>query len=841
MTDLSLPPLELTPLPDGPHSGAALAVGLRGPSGEFLWPSPPYVSYPPPQAQTGQEECEIEGLNGKVMKARLTMFDPDHQLIHVQVPPSRTTMPLRFDQFRRLVLTTPLRPIQTQGHDDPLMQFSPQLPYTVHLADTGSLDGETVGHVEDACGLFLFSPVDGDAGVLRQFCPRPAYSRYNIGKKLGELLVDDRSATPQEIAKALKEQKKAREETLGDMLVAQQIVGVDQLKLALDEQARMPMMRIGEALTGLGYITAEQLDKALEEQKAKRGAPLGEILLRNSTVTEEQLRAALARKMGYPVVDVRAYAVEIDALRKIPVAAADRLRVLPLQILNGRLVVAIEDPSRRDVIDELEFLTQAKIVPVLPGAGQLDGAIAQQYQRAGLTDGLADLHGALNFDLDGTDRLLADLEQTPSTRDGEDEALIEQSDNTLVRLINTMIVEAHNQGVSDIHIETHPGRGKLNIRFRRDGVLKPYLSLPHTYRNAFIARLKIMCDLDISERRRPQDGKINFARFVQTCPIELRVATIPTANGLEDAVLRVLASAKPIPLGKLGMSEHNLSALKEAIERPYGLVLCVGPTGSGKTTTLHSALSHINVPERKIWTAEDPVEITQPGLRQVQVNPKIDWTFAKALRAFLRADPDVIMVGEIRDEETAKIAVESSLTGHLVLSTLHTNSAAETVTRLLDMGLDPFSFADSLLAVLAQRLVRRTCSACRTSRPATAEEIDQILQVWLHPFGDSEHRPSPDTVLADWRERLGKDGVLHWHRNAGCPQCEGSGLKGRAGLHELLVASPRLRRMVQTGARAEEIQQVALVEGMRTLRQDGLEKVLLGVTTIDEVRATSNA
>ncbi len=290
-----------------------------------------------------------------------------------------------------------------------------------------------------------------------------------------------------------------------------------------------------------------------------------------------------------------------------------------------------------------------------------------------------------------------------------------------------MIAEAHAQGVSDIHVETQPGREKVRIRFRKDGHLKPYLELPHTYRSAVVARLKIMCDLDISERRKPQDGKINFVRFAPGHRLELRVATIPTNNGLEDVVLRLLASARPMPMDRLGLSPQNLARLRHAVDRPYGLVLCVGPTGSGKTTTLHSALGHINTPARKIWTAEDPIEITQAGLRQVQVNPKIDWTFAKALRSFLRADPDVIMVGEIRDRETAQMAIEASLTGHLVLSTLHTNSAPETVTRLLDMGMDPFNFGDSLLAVVAQRLVRRLCPHCRTTRDATEAQVDELV------------------------------------------------------------------------------------------------------------------
>jgi type II secretory ATPase GspE/PulE/Tfp pilus assembly ATPase PilB-like protein len=395
--------------------------------------------------------------------------------------------------------------------------------------------------------------------------------------------------------------------------------------------------------------------------------------------------------------------------------------------------------------------------------------------------------------------------------------------------------------VSDIHVECQPGRDKVRIRFRKDGHLKPYLELPHTYRAALIGRVKIMCDLDISEKRKPQDGKINFAKFMPGQKLELRVATIPTNNGLEDVVMRLLASARPLPMDKLGLSGANLERLRQAIERPYGLVLCVGPTGSGKTTTLHSALGAINTPSRKIWTAEDPIEITQQGLRQVQVNPKIDWTFAKALRSFLRADPDVIMVGEIRDQETAQTAVEASLTGHLVLSTLHTNSAPETVTRLLDMGMDPFNFADSLLAVLAQRLVRRLCTHCRVSRDATEAEVDEWLDDHLHAFADPEVRPARETVRADWIARFGRDGRLQHHSSPGCPQCDHGGHQGRAGLHELLVVSREVRRLIQTGGRVEELQRAAMADGMLTLRQDGIEKVLQGLTSIEEVRATSNS
>ncbi|WKB55226.1 ATPase, T2SS/T4P/T4SS family [Eleftheria terrae] len=627
-------------------------------------------------------------------------------------------------------------------------------------------------------------------------------------------------------------------------MVTRKIVSAEKLLAALEQQSRMPMVRIGEALVSLGMVTQADLDGALEQQKTDRKLPLGELLVQSNLVSRQDLQTALAHKMGYPLVDVMNFPADPEALRKVPSSVAARLNALPLVVRDGRLVVALEDPSRRAVLEELEFVSQLKIVPALAQFGDIETAVRLAYEKMG-SDAWT-LRGApavIEFDAGDTGRLIETLEKegTPTQTPAEEDAQIEQSDNSLVRLINNMIVEAHGQGVSDIHVESYPGREKLKIRFRKDGLLQSYLELPHTYRNALISRIKIMCDLDISERRKPQDGKINFARYVPSHKIELRVATIPTNNGLEDVVMRILASAKPLPLDDLGLSDYNLRHLKEAVQRPYGMVLCVGPTGSGKTTTLHSAMSYINVPERKIWTAEDPVEITQPGLRQVQMNPKIDWTFARALRSFLRADPDVIMVGEIRDEETAKIAVEASLTGHLVLSTLHTNSAPETVTRLLDMGMDPFNFADSLLAVLAQRLVRRLCSACRQSRPATEEEIEELLGDYLHAWGPAPEPAERQALLDGWIARHGRNGRLVHHHSVGCEKCGQTGFRGRAGLHELMVASRELRRLVQTGARAEELQRLALREGMRTLRQDGIEKVLQGVTTLAEVRATSNS
>jgi type II secretory ATPase GspE/PulE/Tfp pilus assembly ATPase PilB-like protein len=414
------------------------------------------------------------------------------------------------------------------------------------------------------------------------------------------------------------------------------------------------------------------------------------------------------------------------------------------------------------------------------------------------------------------------------------------ADNELVKLVNKVIVDAYNQGASDIHIEPYPGKAKTEIRLRKDGSLGPYIEVPASYRAAIVARIKIMCDLDISEKRKPQDGKIKFKKF-GPLDIELRVATIPTAGGVEDIVMRILSAGEPMPLEKMGFTEGNLEQLKSMVSKPYGLFFVCGPTGSGKTTTLHSVLKSLNTPDTKIWTAEDPVEITQKGLRQVQVNKKAGLDFAVIMRAFLRADPDIIMVGEMRDKETTGTGIEASLTGHLVFATLHTNSAPESITRLLDMGMDPFNFSDALLGVLAQRLAKRLCSCKQTYVPESAELTAFLREYCEELMNTAKFKADPkgamEAVYRDWVKSYGNNGQLTFYKPVGCDKCGGSGFKGRCGLHELLIASDRLKKAIQEHARVAEMLAICLEEGMRTLKQDGMEKCLMGVTHMKEVRA----
>ncbi len=401
---------------------------------------------------------------------------------------------------------------------------------------------------------------------------------------------------------------------------------------------------------------------------------------------------------------------------------------------------------------------------------------------------------------------------------------IDENNSAIVRLTNQVIAEADRLGASDIHIEPYEDRKDVAVRLRIDGTCFTYMGIPAAYRRAVVSRIKIMANLDIAERRKPQDGKIRY-RLAKDREVELRVATLPTSGQDEDVVLRLLTAKHPMPLDAMDFAPATLQAMQAIAEKPYGIILCVGPTGSGKTTTLHAILKHINTDERKIWTAEDPVEITQDGLRQVQVHSKIGLTFATAMRAFLRADPDVIMIGEMRDKETADIAIEASLTGHLVLSTLHTNSAVETVIRLLDLGCDSFNFADAMLGVLAQRLCKRICMQCKEAYHPSRQEYDELVQ----GYGTQDWPTLGIEYRADWSLYHGR----------GCEACNRTGFKGRVPLHELLLPSEGMKNLIQTRSQTAQMLTLAMKEGLVTLVQDGIRKALLGLTTYRQVRAVA--
>ena len=590
--------------------------------------------------------------------------------------------------------------------------------------------------------------------------------------------------------------------------------------------------------TKYDFLVADALISAAEFELASRSArkkavDIEQVLIEEFQVKLSSIGAALSKFYGVPYEPFKSDRIKpLDLLKNLKREYVESQQWVPIEDGKEGLIVLALDPER---------IKSSRIVNnVFPKLKPVYRVTTQKEFR----DTLNIFYGQEVLDTGDIGDLLSGLddEEPGVDSDASGDDVSQAADNELVKLVNKIIIDAYNQGASDIHIEPYPGKAKTEIRFRKDGSLVPYIEVPASYRNAIVARLKIMCDLDISEKRKPQDGKIKFKKF-GPLDIELRVATIPSAGGVEDIVMRILAAGEPIPLNSLGLSPSNLPKLKDAVSKPYGLFFVCGPTGSGKTTTLHSVLGFLNTPETKIWTAEDPVEITQKGLRQVQVNKKAGLDFAAVMKAFLRADPDIIMVGEMRDKETTGTGIEASLTGHLVFATLHTNSATESIIRLLDMGMDPFNFADALLGILAQRLAKRLCGKCKQAYNPGPEEIKHLLQEYCAellntgPF-KRDAKSAFENVYKDLVKSYANDkGQFTLYKKVGCEACGGTGYKGRLGLHELLIATDALKKLIQEHARVAEMLAVALEEGMRTLKMDGIEKVLQGITDIAQVRA----
>jgi type IV pilus assembly protein PilB len=566
-----------------------------------------------------------------------------------------------------------------------------------------------------------------------------------------------------------------------------------------------PNRRLGDLLVAEGLITPDQLKQALAQQKGKADK-LGAVLVRLGFISEEQLIGFLSRQYGIPSITLSNLDVDADTLRLVPVTIARKYDVLPVKRINTTLTLAMADPTNVFALDDIAFSTNLQILPVVAPQAAIRKAIDQLYETVSAVSSpsMMDMMSELAQDVSNVE-VIEDEESTAAVNSFE---LKESADEApVVRLVNMVLVDAIRKGASDLHWE--PYEKTFRIRFRLDGVLHEMLSPPKRLEPAIISRLKIMANLDISERRLPQDGRIKL-RY-GTREVDLRVSVLPTIFG-EKAVLRILdKESLQLDLGRLGFDPWSLEKFTHAIHQPYGMVLITGPTGSGKTTTLYSAIHTINAPEHNIMTAEDPVEYNLKGVNQVQINETVGRTFAGVLRSFLRQDPDVILVGETRDLETAQIAIRAALTRHLVFTTLHTNDCPSTVARLVDMGIPPFLLSSALLLVVAQRLARKICRDCR--QPYDAHEDDLI------PYG---HVPAG----------IGK---TEFYRSKGCQTCNFTGMKGRVAIYEIMPIGEALRDMILRDASTAELRETAQRDGMKTLRQAGLTKVLEGTTTVEEV------
>jgi type II secretory ATPase GspE/PulE/Tfp pilus assembly ATPase PilB-like protein len=555
-------------------------------------------------------------------------------------------------------------------------------------------------------------------------------------------------------------------------------------------------------------ITQKELNKAVVDAR-KQKKPVTEILMKELKIPKKEVGKSLSKFYKLPFIEYNSsWPIPIDLLAGLKVPFMRNNLFVPLRMEGDKVMIAIDNPNDLQRIDQIKVL--------FPGRGIAFSVV--------MRDDILEFIKLFTTD----ERQVGEIDDILSQLQDEAEEIVEaeqavgEEDSAVVQLVNKIILDAYARGASDIHIEPYPGKQNTEVRVRIDGACTIYSTIPFSYKNAVVSRIKIMSDLDIAERRKPQDGKIAFKKYGGK-DIELRVATIPTQGGLEDIVMRILAAGEPIPLNKMGFSDKNFTNFIDVVTQPYGIIFVCGPTGSGKTTTLHSALGYINKTETKIWTAEDPVEITQRGLRQVQVKPKIGFDFAAAMRAFLRADPDVIMVGEMRDKETTSIGIEASLTGHLVFSTLHTNSAPESITRLLDMGMDPFNFADAILAILAQRLVRTLCKDCKKGYNPTEEEYNELVR----EYGEEEFKKNVNIPYSD---------DLTLYKPEGCDICNNTGYRGRMAIHELLTGTDEMKKLIQQQSPMEELRDQALADGMTTLKQDGVAKIFGGTCDLLQVR-----
>ncbi len=569
--------------------------------------------------------------------------------------------------------------------------------------------------------------------------------------------------------------------------------------------------RIGELLVADKIITRAQLQEAITYQKNHGGRVTGS-LVAMGFVSEETVAQVLSRHYGVPAIDLSTAEVDVAAIKLVPEDFARKHNAVPIGLKGSMLTVAIADPNNLAALDELRFVTGYSAKVVVAPYSQIHAAIATLYA------------ASQNV---AVEKLSEELSAGDSTNveviEGEQEELDVQelerasADSSITRLVNLILIEAVKRGASDIHVE--PYENELRVRYRVDGELEVAFCPPVTSKNAVISRLKVMASLDISEKRRPQDGriKIRCRDMGRTKELDFRVSTLPTIFG-ETVVMRLLDRENlTLELGRLGFEPQSLERFEKSIRKPFGVILVTGPTGSGKTNTLYSAISQLKAPNTNIVTVEDPVEFVLPGINQTQVQEQAGSTFATTLRAFLRQDPDVILVGEIRDTETSAIAVKAALTGHLVLSTLHTNDAASAISRLIDMGIEPFLLSTAINLICAQRLVRRICNGCK-------EEIDVPVEA-LHDIGFTDEEIQ----------------TLKIFRGAGCSVCHKSGYKGRVGLFEVLEITNDLKQMIATGKTATEIKSRAIQNGMITLRRSGLNKIKHGITTIDEVLAETIA
>ena len=753
----------------------------------------------PPKSKPVETEVLLELLMGKEVATLSRPFHPDEN--EIQVTLARNGNKKTFPFFEVCCI---------QLKEDPDLQNTMRKAHDLMEIETlaGFQHLVRVAKNQPYQNGFYGSYLDLDNPYRSAFFTNLGVKSRRQLNFLGTILEEQGMVSRETLQEVIQDYNNIKKKRIGETIAQRH--NVDQGKIEtiirkMQKAGKIPSTaRVGDILIASKLVTREQLDDAVAQQVKEKNKKIGALLIEQNHITADQLLTALAIKFQLDFVNLDDIEPTNEALHAMPLALVRQMKIMPIEDRGEFLLVATSNPAEHaELGDTLRFITNRRIKFVVAPSAQIAAAIEKYYTRD--EEKVEDIIGGMSEDAVAIDEV----------RDTSD---ISETDSQIIKLVNKILINAYKKEASDIHLEPGTGKAPLLVRYRVDGICHLSHEVPPGYKKALLSRVKIMANLDITERRRPQSGKI-IIRYMDK-KIEYRVETTPTVGGNEDAVLRLLSKSKPIPFADMGFSPRDQKVFEDVVSRPSGMILCVGPTGSGKTTTLHSALNYINTPDRKIWTAEDPVEITQDGLRQVQINAKIGFTFQEALRSFLRSDPDVIMIGEMRDKETAKTAIEASLTGHVVFSTIHTNNAPETLVRLVEMGMDPISFSEAIAMVIAQRLVRTLCKDCKKNFKPDKEFLEKLKM----------------TYGSEWFEKHGMDTEKKaFKQKVGCKECDQIGYRGRIAIFEMLQITDGIRKGIKDKASTEELRQMAMENGMRTLRMDAVEKIFQGITELEEI------
>lgn len=754
-----------------------------------LPPAPLYVTDGPEALQDADVVAQL--MDGEKLRGSLLRLDERGRLI-IRSREDRKVRDIPFSNLRSLLFSKGLpaatRPHPIQARGGTMLTSKKPQRFRIVYRDGKVLTGQAQGALMDEKGLHLFQ-LGKESRFVRLFVPLQVVKDHQLSSRIGEALLEEKAVSEQQLTDAVEAQGALRQKKIGEYLQSSVVLTPADLRRALDQQANQPSKRIGDLLRHNGLITERQLNVALEEQKRDRSKKLGDILVEMEALSAEALHITLARTLGIPFVKLRTFDIDPEVISLVTVDLAEKHTLIPLLLHQDRLIVAMESPMDTATLSLLRFTTGRSTETAVATGEDIRWAINKYYGSRESAEALKELG-------------LSDTEEGVGAKTVEE---VERmgTEKPVIRLVNSIIVDAISQHASDIHIR--PTEQQVDLFFRLNGTLKKIRSYSKKLLPAMVSRIKILGRMNIAERRLPQDGQTRVSNAGAL--VDLRISVIPTVEG-ESVVIRILDVRVGLKsLDQIGFSERDQAVFADMLRKSYGMVLVTGPTGSGKSTTLYAALVDVKKQNVNIVTVEDPVEYHIDGIEQIQAYTAPGYTFAKALRHILRHDPDVIMIGEIRDEETGKIAIQSALTGHLVLSTLHTNDAASSVTRLLEMGVQPYLLSATLVGVVAQRLVRRNCEHCMVE-----EDVD----------------PGVRKVLAVAEEEV-------FYRGKGCDYCNHTGYSGRLAVYELLSVSESLRDLLVEDVNADEIHRLAVSEGMVPLTDNAIALARQGVTSLNEV------